>query len=336
MKLSILIPTFNRCNKLVRLLNCIKDEVEAYQLGNLVNVYVSDNASTDDTEKLAREFRGNRLDVHYFRQSENVGFDRNLRFLYQKAESEYVWFMADDDLPLKGAIANIARTIETHDPDVLLFSFIQPPGSKNRQFDYSDPIHIVTDPVDAIEHVLRYTKLSIFVLRNIAFSEIQWQELDRNIGGWWYYLSLAFSVLESSRHLCLVVLSDPLAACDEDYTTIAWDPTPFLNLDKPVQHPFVMKHRPEVMKRFPDLLRFFDEDGYYNAILCSFAAKSGSITPESTADDYDEFIKALDFRAVKLLKRPRSLLQFIALKCRIAGLWPHIRPAVRRVKTLLL
>src|SRR4030066_885604 len=143
MKLSILIPTFNRCNKLVRLLNCIKDEVETCQLGNLVSVYVSDNASTDDTENQVREFRGNQLDVHYFRQSENVGFDGNLRFLYQKAGSEYVWFMADDDLPLRGAISNIISTIETHTPDVLLFSFIQPPGSKVRQFDYSGKVHSV-------------------------------------------------------------------------------------------------------------------------------------------------------------------------------------------------
>lgn len=313
----------------------MQKEISTHRLEDRIVVMVSDNASKDETPSIVSGFAGSFRHFVSYRQDENMGFDGNCRFLYAHADTQYVWFMADDDMPLEGSLSRIVDVVGTLGPDVLLFSFIQPPGTRIRQFDYPEPVRSIEDPVEAIVHVLRYPKVSIFVLRKVDFSDAERQELDKNLGGGWYYLSLAFSVLESSHHLRLAAISEPLAACDEDYTTIAWVPTPFLNLDKPLQHPYVLKHRPELEKRFPHLIRFFSEEGYYNAILCSFAAKSGSLTPEC-AEDYDEFIKALDFRAVKLLKRPRSLLQFIALKCRIAGLWPYIRPAVRRVRTLFI
>lgn len=297
-------------------------------------VYVSDNASTDDTEKLVKEFQERQLKVRYFRQSENVGFDNNLRFLYQIADSGYVWFIADDDMPLPGAISTILNIIDAQMPDVLLFSFVQPPGSKVRQFDYADPLRIVTDPVEAIEHVLRYTKLSIFVLRKIAFAERQWQELDRNIGAGWYYISLAFSVLESGHFLKLIAVSDPLATCDEGFTELSWTPTPFLNLDKPVQHAFVLKNYAETNRRYPRLLKYFNEEGYYGAIQCAFSVKCGGLSSQASID-YDGFIRDLDCRGLMLIKRPKALIQFLALKLRIAGVWSYVRPAFRRKASLL-
>ena len=79
--LTIAIPTFNRANKLRRLLNAINDEILTSQLQDRIAVMVSDNASTDDTSKMVSELSKKQSKFSYFRQSKNLGFDGNIRFL---------------------------------------------------------------------------------------------------------------------------------------------------------------------------------------------------------------------------------------------------------------
>lgn len=324
--LTVAIPTYNRAAKVKRLLNMINDEILTSQLQDRVAVIVSDNASTDTTPAAVSGFLNSNINIKYYRQPENLGFDGNIKFLYTKAETSYVWFMADDDLPLKSAIAKVVKTLEMYNPDVLLFSFIQPPGSAVKQFDYPEPVRLVSAPISVIEHVLRYTKISIFVTRKISFNSSQWQALDENLGDGWYYISLAFSVIEASPKLQLAIISEPLATCDEDYFTITTSPEGLLRMDRAVHHPFVLKY-------IPGLLKFYKDKGYYTAIQFAFAVKCGSLLAEYT-EEYDKFIKDLECRICTLLRRPRSLLQFIALKLHIARLWPRIRPVVRWIQPL--
>jgi len=322
--LTIAIPTFNRAAKLKRLLTVLQDEINTSCLHEQIDILISDNASIDDTASIASEFTDSNFSLEYYRQSENLGFDGNLRYLYSHARTRFVWFMADDDLPLKGAIGKILSSLEMHDPDVLLFSFIQPPGSTVRQFNYSTQIWFVNDPVSAIEHVLRYPKLSIYVLRKINFDESQWNVLDVTLGSGWYFISLAFSVLETSPKPLLVTISEPLATCDEDHVGLPWVPFMFLRMDKMVQHPFVLKHNQSLSK-------IYKNKGYCQAIQFSFAAKCGSLIPERM-EDYDHFIHALKWRIPTLIRNPRTLMQLMALKLHIANLWSRIRPILRWVR----
>lgn len=324
--LSILIPTFNRADKLLRLLKTIESEITSSDIMERIQLLVSDNASTDDTPKIILEFSSTQLKFNSFRQTENIGFDGNTQFLYDQAQTDYVWFLGDDDIPLPGSISTIFQTLQDKNPDVLLFSFTQPPGSTVRQFDFPESIHLVTDPVVAIEHVLRYTKLSIFVMRKVKFDNYQLQVLNKYLGSGWYYISLAFSVLEASHNILLAVISEPLATCDEGYLAVSYTPFPFLHMDKIAQHSFVMKHQ-------SNLPEFCTRDGYCDAIQFAFAAKTGSIFPEYP-EEYDKFIRALECKKAILLRHPRSLLQFIALKLHITGLWPKIKPIIQLIKRI--
>ena len=314
---SILIPTFNRAEKLLRLLKIIEIETSILNVKTQIDVIVSDNASKDNTAKIMDEFTTTHFNFFYFRQTQNLGFDANIKFLYEKSRTDFVWYIADDDIPLPGSLLKVIETITEKDPDVLLFSFIQPPGSTFRQFDFLEKTHLVTDPPFAIEQVLKYTKLSIFVIRKIRFTNEQWRILDRNLGSGWYYISLAFSIMESSKNLRLAIISEPLAACDEDYAFISYTPYPLLNMEIMVRHPFVLKYKPTLPK-------FYGIMGYCEAIQFAFAAKVGSLS-HINIQEYDEFIKELNFNYSILLKRPRKLLQFLVLKSNFTFLWKMIR-----------
>ena len=316
--LTIAIPTFNRGAKLHRLLSIVRDEIVVSHLQERVCVVVSDNASADSTPCIVSQFANCGFGLTYHRQPDNLGFDGNLRFLYTHSNSRHVWFLADDDVPLPGAVSRIVAALQRHDPDVLLFSFVQPPGCTTRQFDYPEPLRLVVDPVTSIECVLRCTKVSIYVLRRPAFHDAEWRQLDGTLGDGWYYISLALAVLARSTDLRVALISEPLAGCDNDFRTLAYVPSMFLRLHHSLEHPFVLRH-------CPGLVKSYYERGYYEAIQFCFAAKTNRLRPEDPGD-YDRFIKGLPFRGGVLVRRPRSLLQFMALKLGISGLWLRMKP----------
>ena len=63
-----------------------------------VEVLVSDNASTDNTAAVVKaEIEKGLLNLVYYRNPVNLGFDGNIFEIYRRAQGQYVWFMGDDD-----------------------------------------------------------------------------------------------------------------------------------------------------------------------------------------------------------------------------------------------
>jgi len=319
--LSVAIPTFNRAAKLERLLTILQEEILRCHLQDRVIVVVSDNCSTDQTESVVASFDGSPMNIKYYKQPQNVGFDRNIRFLYEHAGASYTWFTADDDFPFPGALSKIVGAVERHDPDVMLFSFAQPPGSTVKQFDYPEAVRVITDPVSAINHVVRFPKLSILIIRVIRLDEQHWTVLGKFLDAGWFFISLAFSALQYSKRLKLAVISEALASCDEDYNIIGFTPDTLLRFETVMEHPYVLSN--QAVLDFP-----WRDHWYYGAIQFAFAVKSGGLIAQNP-HEYDQFIKNMKSRSTVLLKNRRSLLQFLALKFGIAGQWPKIRPLVR-------
>jgi glycosyltransferase involved in cell wall biosynthesis len=88
--ITIAIPTFNRA---ALLKDCVQSALS--QTHPNIEVLVSDNASTDDTTKVLREFGDKRLRV--MRQETNIGLLPNWNACVAAAKGEYVVFVCDDD-----------------------------------------------------------------------------------------------------------------------------------------------------------------------------------------------------------------------------------------------
>ena len=102
-RLAICIPTYNRADCLNFTLNTIKRQ------GEDVQVCISDNASTDRTEELCRQYQG--IDIKYGRNKTNLGFDENLRLAILLSDAEWCWTMGDDDMILPGGIKTLLDDI---------------------------------------------------------------------------------------------------------------------------------------------------------------------------------------------------------------------------------
>ena len=96
--LTILIPTYNRCNDLNYNLNLIRSIVVKGSWLSRIQILVSNNCSTDNTQKCIDEFLSKSgLNFVSYTQLSNIGLEKNALFCLEKATSDFVMFLGDDD-----------------------------------------------------------------------------------------------------------------------------------------------------------------------------------------------------------------------------------------------
>ncbi|MBB3696335.1 glycosyltransferase [Flammeovirga yaeyamensis] len=104
MLLDILIPTYNRSQELKNNLIYLIDEIITNNLNQDIRIHISDNCSSDNTEVVVKTIINSNKDVNifYYRNSENIGLERNVVSVLSKATSEYIVWLGDDDILDKG------------------------------------------------------------------------------------------------------------------------------------------------------------------------------------------------------------------------------------------
>lgn len=317
--LTIAIPTYNRADKLRRLLKKLEDQINLDSLGSQIEILVSDNASTDNTPGVISEFsENNNFKLKYFRQLSNLGFDFNCKFLYEKTQTDYVWFFSDDDIPLPCALSIILERLWGNKPDALIFSFEQPPETKVKAFNFSNNYEIFTEPSIIIELISKYPKISTYVLRKIPLSAKELRVLEPFFENGFFFINLAFSVMHASRYPKLCVVSQRLAVCDEDYVKFTFDPKIFFEVYKIFYHPFVVKYSPGLAEREKDR-------SYCTGIQFIFAAKSGALIT-SKPELLDSGLKDAGIRMFVLLRNPKTLIQVFLIKMNLTEIYKKIRP----------
>lgn len=90
--LSICIPTYNRKEFLEK---AVKSVLAVYR--PQIEIMISDNCSSDDTENYCRNLVSENPQIKYIRNSTNIGPDGNFLQLLQKANGKYIQILSDDD-----------------------------------------------------------------------------------------------------------------------------------------------------------------------------------------------------------------------------------------------
>ncbi|HOC02270.1 MAG TPA: glycosyltransferase [bacterium] len=118
-KLSIAIPTYNGARFIRQTLDSIVDQLN--DADEEMEIVVSDNASTDKTPEIIKEYKGKHPFIKYFRNDENLGFDKNVDLLFKRAKGEYVWLFSDDDIIVQGGIKKVLEVIKKNPEVALIF-----------------------------------------------------------------------------------------------------------------------------------------------------------------------------------------------------------------------
>ncbi len=118
--LSICIPTYNRARYLPECLSSIVSQLEVKEMGDNVEIVIADNASTDNTEDIVKEYQKLHANIIYFRNEKNIGFDRSFARLLERSTGIYCLSLGDDDALFPGALNHILAKIKEM-PDVPFF-----------------------------------------------------------------------------------------------------------------------------------------------------------------------------------------------------------------------
>ena len=99
MKLSILLPTYNRAPFLLKNLGILSDYIRKGNYQDQIEIIISNNNSPDDTDSQVQEFKKENQDIvlHYHIQNENIGLENNALFVLDKAIGKYIMYLGDDD-----------------------------------------------------------------------------------------------------------------------------------------------------------------------------------------------------------------------------------------------
>ena len=113
MRVSIIIPTFNRANY-------VEDAISSALAQDYENleIIVSDNASTDNTEQVVKLFLKNPK-VKYFKNSENIGMVGNWhKSVFERATGDWFVILSDDDILTDPKFISKAVEIIKSSPEV--------------------------------------------------------------------------------------------------------------------------------------------------------------------------------------------------------------------------
>jgi glycosyltransferase involved in cell wall biosynthesis len=131
-RVTVTIPTYNRAPRLRRTLGSVLE-----QSFDDVEVFVSDNASDDDTASVVASFGDPR--VHYLRNERNLGHFVNLSVGLHAGTAPYLTVLPDDDVMLPGHLEQKVAFLDEHPAVGLVHSafrrITQTPGEDDEESD---------------------------------------------------------------------------------------------------------------------------------------------------------------------------------------------------------
>lgn len=184
--LTIGIPTYNRGRFLSSSLGSICRE-----FGNNedVEILVSNNGSTDNTEEIILDFKKRYNNVVYYKQDENVGFDRNLKTILDLAKGEFIKGHGDDDYIIDGKLSPIIQEIQKASDFDLFFI-------NTYQHEFSVISKGIDNYIKGTRNSNGITFISTIIFRKSAYNNII--DKEKHVGSKIYQLYIQMEILKNN------------------------------------------------------------------------------------------------------------------------------------------
>lgn len=126
--LTVCIPTYKRSLTLRQCIDSIVMQVEEFGLSDLVDIYVANDASPDNTNEVLSSFEGFNY-FHSISRSQNVGMNVNIRLMLEEVsyKSEYQLIITDDDYLQLDGLKKIVGFLHTKKDDISVAKAIWTP-----------------------------------------------------------------------------------------------------------------------------------------------------------------------------------------------------------------
>ena len=205
--LSICIPTFNRADLLKTNVLELIEEIRIYN----IPIIISDNNSTDETEKTVDWLKGKYKYITYYKQEKNIQ-DRNFIFVLEKATTKYAWLLGDKNRIIPGAIKNILNSIRDKSFDAIIVN-CSPARVK------SIPSRVYTQPVELLNDLGWHTTMISTLIFSSELTEKKY--FERYTQTKFMHVAGLFDAL-SERKCSVLWIDEPVITGPKAYVPNDW------------------------------------------------------------------------------------------------------------------
>lgn len=117
---TIGVPVFNESNFLEAALDCLVSQTYLN-----IEIILSDNCSTDETESIGLRYAEKYNFVRYHRFDENIGASSNFRYVLQEAKGQYFMWASGHDLWAEDYVHRCVSLLETNVDAVLAYGSVR-------------------------------------------------------------------------------------------------------------------------------------------------------------------------------------------------------------------
>lgn len=204
--LSICIPTYNRATSLEETLLSVLDQIDPV----VDEIIVSDNASKDHTFALIKKYQKDFTFIVYHRWPYPVEAGLNLMKSIELAQSDFCWFLTDDDILEKGAIQKVKKLLYTY-PQISGISVNAKGYDKNLEkgkkirFKHSiNELTYFTDAKECLKHLGAWIGFwSAQIVRRTLWEEAVKDEKYKQFLGY-HHLYLIAKIIKTHCHWCFL------------------------------------------------------------------------------------------------------------------------------------
>lgn len=117
MTVSALMACYNRKEYIEKAVESIEK-----QLSEEDELLISDDCSTDGTSEFVDALSEKYKNIKVFHQSENLGVDKNMTFLFDNAKNDIFIICDSDDISLDGRVETIRKELEENNKISVIYS----------------------------------------------------------------------------------------------------------------------------------------------------------------------------------------------------------------------
>lgn len=164
--LTIAIPTWNRAPLLAEALDILQKQLSEQSFTQKIQIIISDNASTDNTNEAIKGFCENNplLNIVHHTQDTNTGYFGNFRKCRELSTGAYFWLLSDNDHLADGVIEHIFQILESNKPSFIFLEDWKHSRPKPRKSGLMDEELSISEAIERFNY--RTTLISAVIFLN--------------------------------------------------------------------------------------------------------------------------------------------------------------------------
>ena len=198
-KLSVAIPVYKRPELLNKCLEALVNQCKLFS----IPIYIYDDSCSMINNWVYSKYNEIYNNIFIINNQFNIGIDNNINQCVNKALTQYVWLVGEDDIIVENSISNLINVITEFSPKYIFTNY------QYISNDYKNKLHIAVDlknieKINANEFFQKYGWAVGFLGSNIINTDFWDKEDTKYLGTYFNHVGKIFSKLNINDNVYII------------------------------------------------------------------------------------------------------------------------------------